>query len=103
MLRELAHQDSDAEKRAGTAQIPEIALVRRAAQPLDVGLEVKRRPVRVADADETGSDPEGMDGPWRHRGGFACGQRAPLAPDQDVQRAGEHLVLLGEARMDVWG
>jgi hypothetical protein len=35
-VEELAHEDSDVEKRADTAYIPEIALVRRAAQPLDV-------------------------------------------------------------------
>jgi hypothetical protein len=45
MQWKLAHQDSDIEKRADTAQVAEIALVRRAAQSLDIGLEVERRAV----------------------------------------------------------
>src|SRR5215204_3614505 len=72
MEGELAHEDSDVEERADTAQIPETPPVRHAAQPLDVGLEVKRRAVHVPDADGIGSDPEGVDHPRRHRGGFAA-------------------------------
>jgi len=35
MQGELAHEHSDVEKRADAAEIPEIALVRRAAEPLE--------------------------------------------------------------------
>ena len=72
MQRKLAHEDRDVEKRAETAQVPQIALVRRATQSLDVGLEVKRRAVYVPNTDGAVSDSEGMDGPWWYRGGVAC-------------------------------
>jgi hypothetical protein len=63
MQRVLARENGDVEKHADTAQVSEVALVRRAAQPRDVGLEVERWAVHVPDADGIASDPEGVDHP----------------------------------------
>jgi hypothetical protein len=53
VLRELAHEDGDVEKRADTAQVPKVALVRCPAQPVDLGLEVERWAVHVPEGDGT--------------------------------------------------
>jgi hypothetical protein len=63
MQRVLADENGDVEKRADIAQVPKVALVRCAAKPLDIGLEVERGAVHVPYADGTASDPEGMDRP----------------------------------------
>jgi hypothetical protein len=49
VLGVFADKHGDRQERSGTTEIPEIALVRRRAGLLDVGLEVERRPMRVTD------------------------------------------------------
>src|SRR3954468_21829366 len=99
MLRELTYQDGDAEESSEATQVAEAVLVGCGAQSIDVGLEIKRWPVDVPDAHGCGSDPERMDRPRGDGGRLARGQFAPLAPDEDVQRSLDHLVLLGQARV----
>src|SRR5215208_1678774 len=101
MPRELAHEDRDVEMSAETAQVPRTVLVRCTAQSRDVRLKVERRAVHVPNADGTASGPERMDHPGWYGGGLACSQRVPVAPDQDVQRTLEDLLLLVQARMHV--
>jgi hypothetical protein len=76
MQRVLAHENGDLEKRADTAQVSEVALVRRAAQPPDMGLEVERWAVHVPNADGIASDPEGVDRPKRLPRRSACATRS---------------------------
>src|SRR5918995_4475258 len=101
MQRKLAHEDGDVEERAEAGQVPQLALVRSAARSHDVGLEVERGAVYAPNADGTTPDPKRVDGPRWDGGGVACRQSVPLVPNQDVQRALEHLVHLGQARMHV--
>ena len=48
VLRVLVDEHGDAKKRAEIAKVAEAALVRRPAESLDVGLEVARRSLHVA-------------------------------------------------------
>ena len=101
VFRELVDEHGDVEQRAGATQVTQVARVRGGAQRADVGLEVACGPVYVADAGGHRSDPERVDGAGFDRSAIAGSQAAPRAVDQQLELAVEHLVGLGDVRVDV--
>ena len=77
MLGKLVDEQGDVEQRADAAQVAQIARGRGGAPRADVGLEVARGPVDVADAGGCRTDAEGVDGAGGDRDALAAAHATP--------------------------